>query len=71
MPSNLLCHIRFEKAGAQKSPEKAGLIRNELLDCLVEGEKRGFDPTDERGNAALRAASIDWSVSDQDQAKSH
>ena len=53
---------RFEKASAQKSSEKAGLIRNELLDCLVEGEKKGFDATDERGHMALRAVSIDWSV---------
>lgn len=45
-----------------KSSEKAGLIRNELLDCLVEGEKREFDLTDERGNAVLRSASVDWSV---------
>lgn len=45
-----------------KSSEKAGLIRSELLDCMVEGEKKGFDPTDERGNAALRSVSIDWSV---------
>ncbi|GHJ85745.1 hypothetical protein NliqN6_2147 [Naganishia liquefaciens] len=54
--------VIFEKASAQKSSEKAGLIRNELLDCLVEGEKKGFDATDERGHMALRAVSIDWSV---------
>lgn len=53
---------RFEKASAQKSSEKAGLIRNELLDCVVEGEKKGFDATDERGHMALRTVSIDWSV---------
>jgi hypothetical protein len=43
-----------------KSSDKAGLIRSELLDCMVEGEKKGFDPSDERGNAALRSVSVEW-----------
>lgn len=45
-----------------KSSDKAGLIRGELLDCMVEGEKRGLKPDDERGTAALRSVSIEWSV---------
>ncbi|KAJ9125259.1 hypothetical protein QFC22_000214 [Naganishia vaughanmartiniae] len=52
--------VIFHRASATKSADKAGLIRNELLDCLVEGEKNGFDAGDEAGSAALRAVSIDW-----------
>lgn len=43
-----------------KSSDKAGLIRSELLDCMVEGEKKGFNPSDKRGNAALRSVSVEW-----------
>ncbi|KAJ9108791.1 hypothetical protein QFC21_000111 [Naganishia friedmannii] len=52
--------VVFRRASATKSADKAGLIRNELLDCLVEGEKKGFDASDKAGSAALRAASIEW-----------
>lgn len=45
-----------------KSSDKAGLIRGELLDCMLEGEKKGLNLYDERGTAALRSVSFDWSV---------
>lgn len=43
-----------------KNVDKAGLIRNELLETLVEGEKRGYDAKDQPGNAAVRQVCVEW-----------
>lgn len=43
-----------------KNTDKAGLIRNDLLEYLVEGEKRGYDRRDRLGNAAIRNVCVEW-----------
>jgi hypothetical protein len=42
--------------------DKAGLLRNELLECMVEGEKRGYNARDGAGNAAVRTVCVEWWV---------
>lgn len=42
--------------------DKAGLLRNELLETLVEGEKRGYSASDKAGNAAVRTVCVEWYV---------
>lgn len=40
--------------------DKATLLRTDLLDCLVEAERRGFTLSERPGNAAVRAVSVEW-----------
>jgi hypothetical protein len=43
-----------------KNIDKAGLIRTELLDTLVEGEKHGYNEQDRTGNSAMRSICVEW-----------
>ncbi len=36
------------------------MLRSQLLDLLVEGEKRQYDASEKDGNASVRGVCVDW-----------
>lgn len=54
----LLAMFRLKKEARRL--DKATLLRTDLLDCLVEAERRGFQLSERPGNAAVRAVSVEW-----------
>jgi hypothetical protein len=52
--------FRFRLSASMRNIDKAGLLRNELLETLVEGEKRGYRAEDRAGNAAVRTVCVEW-----------
>jgi hypothetical protein len=47
-------------ASATQTVDRASVVRNKLLQILLEADKRGFDTFDHTGNASLRSVCFDW-----------